>query len=79
MGLIRLIILGLVIWLVWRLVNNVKARVKNSQKAKAKIANQSMVSCRYCSVHVPQPEAVQHNDSWFCSEAHKNKFLDNQS
>ena len=79
MGLIRLIILGLVIWLVWRLVNNVKARVNTSKKPEAKIENQSMVSCQYCSVHVPQQEAVKHDDSWFCSQSHRDKFLEDNS
>ncbi|MFZ8928957.1 MAG: PP0621 family protein [Pseudohongiellaceae bacterium] len=79
MGLIRLIILGLVIWLIWRLVNNVKARVNTGKKPEAKLENQNMVSCHYCSVHVPQVEAVRYEDAWFCCEPHKNKFLEDNS
>jgi len=79
MGLIRLIIFALVIWVIWRLVNNFKAKVTKSKKQGATIENQSMVSCQHCSVHVPQNEAINHENQWFCSEAHKKTYLENNS
>jgi len=76
MGLIRLIIFALVIWLIWRLVNNFKAKQVNKKQQREKIENQNMVSCQYCSVHVPQGDAKAHEGLWFCSDAHKDKYLD---
>ena len=76
MGLIRLIIFALVIWLIWRLVNNFKAKQVNKKMQRDKIENKNMVSCHYCSVHIPQEDAKAHEGLWFCSDAHKDKHLD---
>ena len=77
MGLIRLIILGLVIWLLRRLVNNFKTRMNSHNSQEKTLENQSMVSCEHCAVHIPQKEAVQHSQLWFCTESHKNLYLEN--
>ena len=79
MGLIRLVIFAVVIWLIWRMVKNFNAKLASQGKRKDKLENQNMVACRYCSVHVPEKEALNHDDDWFCSEAHKQKFLDDNS
>lgn len=76
MGLIRLVILGLVIWMLWRLVRNFQARQAAADRAKQKSLEQrNMVLCQYCSVHVPENNAIAHDGAWFCSEGHKNKYL----
>ncbi|MCQ4347567.1 hypothetical protein NGA35_09080 [Pseudomonas stutzeri] len=31
---------------------------------------QPMVRCARCGVHVPQAEALAHDDRWYCSRAH---------
>lgn len=78
MGLIRLVIFALVIWLIWRMIKNyqVKQKNKNRQSANNKISNTNMVACHYCTVHVPENEAVAHEEKWFCSDKHKAKFLE---
>lgn len=75
MGLIRLIILALVIWMFWRLVKNFQAKQAGKNSGKQHIENSNMVLCRYCSVHVPEKEAIHHEQLWFCSENHRDKFL----
>ena len=78
MGLIRLVIFALVIWMVWRLIRNYQAgqNSKNRNSGnKNKLASSTMVACRYCKVHVPDNTAIAHDDLWFCSESHKAKFI----
>lgn len=76
MGLIRLIIFALVIWMLWRFIKNFQAR-QNSNKntSDKKLTRGNMVACQYCAVHVPESDAVEHEQLWFCSEGHKEKYL----
>lgn len=37
-----------------------------------------MVRCRWCEVHVPEEEALRDNAQWFCSSAHRDRFLQEQ-
>jgi len=75
MGLIRLIILVLVVWMLLRLFRKFKASqtVKNGKKQP--LEHKNMVLCQYCSVHVPENKAVQHEQNWFCSDKHRDKYL----
>ena len=78
MGLIRLIILALVIWMFWRVVKNFQARQSKKSKKETpsgKREQSNMVLCQFCSVHVPEQDAISHEKSWFCSERHKEKYL----
>ena len=77
MGLIRLIIFALVIWMFWRLIKNYQASLNNKKQASGnkKLDNKNMVACHYCTVHVPEQDAVGYDQLWFCSEAHKAKYL----
>ena len=79
MGLIRLIIFGLVIWMLWRLIKNFLARQNsNNRTSDKKLVKGNMVACHYCTVHVPENAAVEHNQLWFCSEGHKEKYLEDK-
>jgi uncharacterized protein len=78
MGLIRLIIFAVVIWMFWRLVKNFQANIGEKgkkDKPKGEIEQSSMVLCQYCSVHVPESDAANHEQLWFCSDKHKEKYL----
>jgi uncharacterized protein len=77
MGLIRLIIFSLVIWMFWRLIRNYRANLDSKQRSgeKKKLPNGNMVACGYCKVHVPENTAIAHDDQWFCSESHRAKFI----
>jgi uncharacterized protein len=37
-----------------------------------------MVRCRWCEVHVPEDEALRDQEQWFCSGAHRDRFLQEQ-
>ncbi|MDT8399563.1 MAG: PP0621 family protein [Pseudomonadales bacterium] len=77
MGLIRLLTFALVIWLLWGMVKNYQARKKAThQHNKATAGKEKMVKCQQCSVHLPKTQAQRFQDNWFCSEQHKQRFLE---
>lgn len=71
MNLIRLLIIALGIWLVVILVKNHLARraALRSRKPTGKIGN--MVRCTHCGLHIPESEAIQEGQDYFCSTAHQ--------
>ena len=76
MGAIRLIIFALVIWLAWRMLKNYQLKRKQASNAKRKILEkEKVVMCQLCSIHLPESEAFSHQENWFCSQKHKQKFL----
>ena len=70
MGITRLLLLGLIIWLIFFLIKRFKlaqaARITNQKKAKVTTVRQ----CAVCAVHVPENEAVLKGDLYYCSQAH---------
>jgi len=81
MGLIRLIAYGLLIWVVWSMVKNYlakqrRANMASSEKDGAKIAAKKVVKCRYCDLHLPEEDAVANAAGSFCSQSHKQAWLE---
>lgn len=37
-----------------------------------------MVRCAWCQVHVPEAEALRDKGEWFCSSAHRDRYLQEQ-
>ncbi|MCE8018459.1 hypothetical protein HOP62_20460 [Halomonas sp. MCCC 1A17488] len=37
-----------------------------------------MVRCAWCQVHVPETDALRDQGEWFCSSAHRDRFLQEQ-
>lgn len=69
MGLFRLILLGLVIWLLFRLYQRfIKGR--SSQKQGTRQIDGDMVRCKHCGIHIPESEAIKNGDHHYCSRAH---------
>lgn len=31
----------------------------------------NMVPCAYCALHVPEDQAIQEGEAWYCSEEHR--------
>lgn len=76
LGLIRVAIIVLIALLVYRLLKRWLASLpRESKKATDKIDR--MVRCHYCELHIPETEAVQGPDGWYCSEEHRR--LDQQA
>ena len=51
-------------------------RIKMANKVKPAIKTENMVRCEHCGVHVPQTEARQYKQKWFCSNRHLQAFID---
>lgn len=69
MGLFRLILLGLAIWLLFRLYQ----RFIKGGSAKKPATHQidgDMVKCKHCGIHIPQSEAISNDGNHYCSRAH---------
>lgn len=65
---LRLLILLLVIWLLFRAWSGYRRLTKkNRPPARA----EKMVPCTLCGVYVPQNQAIRNGDEWYCCEAHR--------
>ena len=75
MGIFRILIFGFVIWLLWFAFKRLKltaASIKTQKQKKSveKTTVTTVKQCAFCSVHVPEEEAIQKNDLYYCSKAH---------
>jgi len=94
MGLFRLIFLGLIVWLIYRVVRALtgaaeQTAARRSQhspprtagtegKPSDEPATNRMVRCAECGLHVPFDEAVRDGDRYFCSTEHRDRDRDRQ-
>jgi ABC-type nickel/cobalt efflux system permease component RcnA len=75
MGLIRIIIIGLLAWWIWRFVINYKGKLKQKKPQKpVNLGRTRMVQCRHCQVHLPEHEATNIAGDWFCDHRHANAY-----
>ena len=69
-GLIRVAIIVIIALLIYRLLKRWLASLpRESKKEPDKIGR--MVRCHYCDLHIPEAEAVQGPDGWYCSDEHR--------
>ena len=73
MGLIRLIIIVIIGWLLFRLFRHWQNRLANKQHGSGEKID-TMVKCEECGVHLPRQNAIEDNGQFFCCEEHKNKY-----
>lgn len=73
MILVRLIIFIALMSLVWIIYRKISA-LKNTPSPKA--ATTSMKKCSHCGVHLPEQDAIKHDQHYFCSLEHQKVFLD---
>ncbi|NLY17078.1 MAG: hypothetical protein GXZ05_12000 [Gammaproteobacteria bacterium] len=69
MGISRLIILALLALAGWWLWKKTRA-LTQSGASRADATSTAMVCCQHCQLHLPQPDAVQHQNRWYCCQAH---------
>lgn len=71
MNLFRLIILALAIWIAFRIWQNYRSKAKNRPtKPTTQHAISDMVSCDVCNMHIPEHEALQKDNKYYCSQQH---------
>lgn len=81
MGLIRIITIGAILYLIYRLTKHFTGqgkwpvkRTSKQGKTQAQRENHSkdevMVACKYCDIRIPKTQAISHHNDWFCGQAH---------
>ena len=73
--LILLIAVGIVVWLISRMIKN-KTRqsgTKTSQKNEIK----NIVQCHVCNVFIPEDKAIKQDQHSFCCQKHLQQWKDN--
>lgn len=82
-ALIRLIIIGALIWLAWRLIRSTLLENQQSPSSSSRPSGggsqgtpERMVRCDQCGVHVPESEAFFHKQHAFCSQDHQRVYLE---
>lgn len=78
--LLRFVFLGMVVWIIFRLLQRALGRQAPSGQHEEKPASpiQAMHPCAYCKVHIPETESTQSGGYFFCSKAHRDAFLRGQ-
>jgi len=72
MNLIRLIIFGLIFWLLYRTVQRLLNKPPSPQSQQPrKVTSTDMVRCAHCGIHIPKSEALQRDGRNYCSEEHR--------
>lgn len=75
-GIIRLLILGLLVWLAWKLVRRLISPPAGKQPPARGNGSTRMLRCEQCGVHVPEPDAFIARGHAFCSQAHQQQWLE---
>lgn len=70
MGLIRIIIIALIIYLVIQIF---KRWAANKKATPDKLEGKTMVQCKVCQLHILESEALQRDGQFFCSQEHLEK------
>ena len=68
--LIKLILLALAAWIVYRLVKSYGRRIKREDVQKNE-TGEDMVRCAHCGVHLPRSESIASQGEFFCTNEHR--------
>ena len=71
MTLFRIIVIGMVIWLVYRLIINWFDKPALKKRPAKEIGH--MVRCALCGLHIPKPESIKCADLHYCCQEHREK------
>lgn len=72
MNLIRLIVIGLIIWLLYRMFLRVLQKPAPRRQEPPKGIARDMVKCAHCGIHIPADEAQCKGEACYCSSEHLN-------
>ena len=71
MGIVRLLIIGVVVWIAFRLFKRITNRPAISENSKNNSPSKKMVQCKQCGLHIPIDEALPKGDDYFCCSDHR--------
>lgn len=67
MGITKLLIIVLLVWVVYKIYLGFKSR---SKRADNKGPNKKIVPCSFCKIHIPAAAAIKIGNKYFCSLDH---------
>lgn len=70
--LILFVAIGIVVWLVSRMIKNKALQSRPKQPHKNEVKN--IVQCKICNVFIPEDEAIKQDEFTFCSQAHLDQW-----
>ena len=74
-GILRLLIIAGILWLIYTWLRKALTHQQSTSTQEIHPATQVMKQCAYCHVHIPEGESTQSQGYFFCSEQHRNLFL----
>lgn len=74
-GILRLLIIAGIIWLLYTWVRKALTAQQQPPTQELNPTTQVMKQCAYCKIHIPEGESTQSQGHFFCSEQHRNLFL----
>ncbi len=72
----KLLIFGLLIWILVSLLK--KRLVRPAFERRQKSKQTRIVPCQYCGIHIPEPEATLHDDQHFCCQDHLEAYQNHE-
>lgn len=69
--LIKLILLALGVWIVYRLVKKSHGRTVRREYESKNATGEDMVRCVHCGVHLPRSESIISHGESFCTNEHR--------
>ena len=73
MNLLRLLLIGLAVWIIITLLRNHRSRKDALNKRQNKQNIDSIVPCALCGTHVPESEAIHEAGKVYCSPEHRDQ------
>ena len=67
MGITKLLIIALLVWVAFKIYLVFKS---GSKKANNKGSNKKIVPCSFCKIHIPLASAIKIGNKYFCSLDH---------
>ena len=73
MNLIRVLIIALLVWLVYRMISATLRKPRVSQRPGRERVATDMVRCEYCGIHIPKGEALPWDGHYYCCAEHRDQ------
>jgi uncharacterized protein len=68
MGIIKLVVIVLIVWVGFSIIKKFRKPAEIADKQKPN--SNKMLECSVCKTHIPEDEAIVQNGKVFCSKEH---------
>lgn len=77
-SLIFIVAIGIVIWLVSRMIKNKSQQISSKTRQAKSNEIKNIVQCQVCQAFVPEDKAITENNNTFCSQQHLEQWKEQQ-